>query len=408
MADSELIVRLRGENSDLKAKLAEVTNASKSSADGMGASFKSALSSIASAIGITFSVATVVNFAKQSIQAFSDSEAAAASLANTVANMGGSAGMASGLQNMLDNMKQMSGFGDEDLSAAFRDLYVQTGNTGEATRALNVAMNMAAIYHTSVAEAAGKVWLVMNGMTRTMRDYGMVTRDGATAEDYLAELGQKMAGGLSTNLDTVDGKVRKLKTSWDTLKESVGGAIAPAILPGMEKLSNFFNGVALAKEWDDYLNTLDANGRRRMIGMGATMGDAWIQNFLDAIKGGTDGSDVWSDVGTGQHHTPLPASSITPPVTTVTNVFRAAWDSISMVGGNLPELTKYIGNLRQASKLNLDVNINIKGGGSIPAGTSPKKAADTIAQAAAPKIAAVITHGQGLNLGGGMGNKVAE
>ena len=90
MADSELIVRLRGENADLKSKLKEVTNASKTSASGMASAFKSSLGSIASAIGVTFSVAAVVNFTKQSVQAFMESERAAVSLKNAIGNLGGS------------------------------------------------------------------------------------------------------------------------------------------------------------------------------------------------------------------------------------------------------------------------------------------------------------------------------
>ena len=412
MADSELIVRLRGENSDLKAKLAEVTNASKGTASGMDSVFKSALGSIASAIGVTFSIAAVVNFGKASVQAFSESQAAATSLANTISNMGGSSGMQKSIQSMVDNLERMSGFDDSDISGAFRDLYTQTGNSAKATEALNVAMDMAAIEHTTVAAAAQNVHNVMLGLSRSMKNYGMTVREGASDMDYLRELGQKMAGGLSTNLDTVDGKTRKLRTSFDGLKESIGAALAPSITPIVEGLSKFFDNIQLTNDWNEMLWTTGYENFDTLSKLGKEMGAEWRRSFLEAMNGDESLTDVSVgafDKSSKGKSVAFDPASIASATTSTANAFKAAWGSINMVGGNLPELTKYIGNLRQAStikqKVTVDVQMTINGGSVTVKNATP--VANAIAKAVAPAVQQAVTHGQGWTpptaIGGGLG-----
>ena len=415
MADSELIVRLRGENTDLKNKLKEVTDVSKTSASGMSSAFTTSLSSIASAIGVTFSVAAVVNFAKQSVQAFSESERAATSLKNVISNLGGSDVQATGLQSMVDSLEEMSGFDDAEISAALRDLMVQTGNSAKATEALKVAMDLSASSGDSLATSSQKVFQVMSGMTRSMREFGMTTREGASDMDYLRELGEKMSGSLGANLDTLDGKMRRMKTSWDNVKESLGAAIAPIVIPGLDKLTNFLQGVNLAQQWDAYLNTLDEDGRRRMTGIGATMGEEWIKNFLANVNGVSP--DLWDNAVFGQQPgtAPIVNDSIYKPVTesitkagkeaaaTIKDAFKASWEPITLMGGNLPELTKYIGNLRQAGnikqKVTVDVQMTINGGSVTVKNASP--VAKAIAKTIVPAVQAAITHGSGWTPGGG-------
>jgi hypothetical protein len=400
VADAELIVRLRGENADLKAKLKEVTDASKGTASGMSSAFTGALSSIASAIGITFSVSAIVNFGKASVQAFMDSERAATALSNTMKNMGADSGQAAGIASMVDNLERMSGFDDAQLSAAFQDLMIQTGNSAKATEALNVAMDLSASSGDSLATSAQKVFQVMSGMTRSMREFGMTTREGATDMDYLRELGQKMSGSLAANLTTLDGQTRQLKTSWDNLKEAIGKALAPIVGPAMDKMSSIFDKVSLNDEWTSYLWTLeDPKQFDQLRKLGQSMGDAWKRSFLDSINGG---SDLWDYSVFGQKSgTQTIQSSIYKPdtsaITSAANAFKAAWSPISMTGGNLPELTKYIGNLRQANtikqKVTVDVQMTINGGSVTVKNANP--VANAIAKAVAPAVQQAVTHGQG-------------
>lgn len=414
MADSELIVRLRGENADLKSKLKEVTDASKTSASGMASSFKSALGGIASAIGVTFSVKAIVDFTKQSVQAFMESERAAVSLKNAIGNLGGSGIQAGGLQDMVDSLEQMSGYDDADISAALKDLMVQTGNSAKATQALKVAMDLSASSGDSLATSGQKVFQVMSGMTRSMREFGMTTREGASDMDYLRELGDKMAGSLSANLDTLDGKARRMKTSWDNVKESLGEAIAPIVIPGLEGLAKIFDNLTLTTDWNAYLWTLyGTTDFDTMKKLGSKMGNEWKKSFLGDVNGT---SDLWDNAIFGQQPgtAPVVNSTIYKPDTsgittaaktaaaTIKDAFKASWSPITLMGGNLPELTKYIGNLRSAGnirqKVSVDVQMTVNGGSVTVKNSSP--VAKAIAKTIVPAIQQAITHASGWKPGG--------
>ena len=453
MADSELIVRLRGENADLKSKLKEVTDASKTSASGMASSFKSALGGIASAIGITFSAKVVVDFAKQSVQAFAETERAASSLRNVISNMGGSAGQGSGMVEMADSLERMSGFDDADIMSAMQELIVETGSESKATLALNVALDMAAARHMTLNEAQQKVFQVMSGLTRTMRTFGMTARDDATDMDYLRELGSKMAGGLSTNMDTLDGKFRMATNSVDNFKEAIGTRLRNAVSNSSSWITQLFNSMSDNINIEEGLKSVfgDTATVPFMEELGLTYGKSWLKGYVEAMTGGGQGHDVgWvgtvvptTDFGTtaadanadlqskfySLTHSTLQISlkSIDTQVAayraagadevsiakwaaaarvqayktaadaakgtanTITDAFKAAWQPISLMGGNTGELTKYIGNLRQTGKVTLSVEVEVKGSGAKLTKPDAKKVADAVA----PVVAAAVTHGSG-------------
>lgn len=427
MADSELIVRLRGENSDLKSKLAEVTNASKTSANSMASNFKSSLGTIASAIGITFSVAAIINFGKQSVMAFAETERAAVSLKNVISNMGGTEAQGGGMVNMADSLERMSGFDDADIMGALQELTVQTGSGAKASAALAVAMDVAAARGISLKEAGNQVFMVMSGLSRSMRQFGMTTRDGATDMDYLRELGTKMAGGLATNLGVLDGRLRITTNAFDNLKEAIGSTLAVSVTAGGGMIANLLNGISGIISSNAVFATMFGTAigdkdRALMQRLGNQYGQAWLNGYADVLSGKT----VEHDVGW--------AASITPPAdfgnaapkvigtgtgiatgaaagTAMAKAFQASWSPINLMGGNLPELTKYIGNLRQVStatvhhKVVVDVQMTVTGGKVTVKNTTP--VAQAIAKVVAPAVQAVITHGQGWTpptaIGGGLG-----
>lgn len=311
MGNNEEWIILKADIEDVKAKLDQIGQKTANTGTSMTSSILPSLGKIASAMGVAFSVKAVIDFAKQSIKAFTESEAAAASLANTISNLGGSKQMADQLQGMVDSMEQLSGFDDADISVAFRELYTQTGSAEKATQALNVAMNMAAKEHTSVATAATTVHNVMLGLSRTMKNYGMVTREGATDMDYLRELGSKMAGGLATNLDTLDGRLRLTTNSFDNLKEAIGATLAASVTAGGGMIANLLNSLASQINIDAEMGKLFGTAlfdkeRLLMSQLGATMGKAWLESYVATIQGKTQEHDVgW-------------AASIAPPSTTAT------------------------------------------------------------------------------------------
>jgi hypothetical protein len=377
----------------------------------MASSFKSALGTIGGAIGVAFSVRAVVDFAKQSVMAFAETERAAVSLKNVISNMGGPEAQGTGMVAMADSLERMSGFNDVDIMGALQELTVQTGSGAKASEALAVAMDVAAARGISLKEAGNQVFMVMSGLSRSMRQFGMTTRDGATDMDYLRELGGKMAGSLSTNLETLDGKFRMTTNAVDNLKEAIGNRLKGVVADAADWLPRMLNGLSTAMNIDQALK--DVFGNTKSVSMieawGAYYGEAWLQGYVDTLQG----NDNWIDAGmkgTMKYSTGFGNSEPTvvgsTAGTAMAKAFQASWSPISLMGGNLPELTKYIGNLRQAStikqKVTVDVEMTINGGSVTVKNGSP--VAKAIVKAIVPAVQAAITHGQGWKPGSGGGD----
>jgi hypothetical protein len=351
-----------------------------------------------------------------------ESERAAVSLQNVIGNLGGSGIQADGLQNMVNSLEQMSGYDDADIAASLQDLMVQTGNSAKATQALRVAMDLSAASGETLATSGQKVFQVMSGMTRSMREFGMTTRDGATDMDYLRDLGDKMSGSLGANLETLDGKARRMKTSWDNVKESLGAAIAPIVIPGLEGLVKIFDDLTLTTDWNAYLWTLyGTTDFDTMKKLGSKMGSEWKKSFLGDVNGT---SDLWDNSVFGQQPgtAPVVNSNIYEPDTsgittaaktaaeTIKDAFKASWSPITLMGGNLPELTKYIGNLRSAGNIRQKVTVDVQmtiNGGAVPV-KNPTAVGKKIAETVAPAVMQAITHASGWKPSGGTSYKETE
>jgi hypothetical protein len=388
-----------------------------------------ALRTIGLAIGVTFSVRAIINFGKQAVTAFADAEAAAASLKNTVSNMGGTDVQATGLQSWVDSMEKMSGFTGDELSKALETLIVQTGSGAKAQQAMSVAMDIAAAKGISLAEAGNKVYLVMTGMTRTMKEFGMKTRDGATDMDYLKTLGEKMAGGLSTNLDTMSGKLRITTDAVHGLKEAFGQALAASVTSGAGWIANMLNGISQFMSTQSIFGAIFGTSifntdRKLMNELGNKYGQEWLAGYANALSGKTQEHDVGFAASLPA---PTAFTSIAPTIVgaittagttaaaTIKDAFKASWSPITLMGGNLPELTKYIGNLRSVSattihhKVAVDVQMTVTSGSVVVKNTTP--VAKAIVKAIVPAVQAAITHGAGwtpptlgIGFSGGLGN----
>jgi len=312
-------------------------------------------------------------------------------------------------------------------------------------------MDIVAARGGTLAEASNKVYLIMTGMTRSMKEFGMTTRDGATDMDYLRELGGKMAGSLSSNLGTVSGNMRLTTNAIDNLKEAMGKQLANPFaqvsagvvafsqtlvaMIGVSSTSvSALNEVALVGAYVGKF-FYDAAMTTKLFAM--ALAQLSPQNWFDKSKWTAFGDlfNTWADAGVAAEDTinniklGVPQEGITRQIealkalldsvgsstptvigaglgtsmgTAMAKAFQASWSPISLMGGNLPELTKYIGNLRQASvvkqKVTVDVEMTINGGSVVVKNSSPVTKA--IVKTIIPAIQAAITHGQGWKPGG--------
>jgi len=121
-------------------------------------------------LGVTFSLAAIVNFGKASVRAFMDAEREAAVLANTMKNLG--LGFDSGrVSAYIDNLGRLYGITGDQGVPAMQALLSATGSVTKSQELMNTAMNIAAANNIGVAEAAKGLSQAYLGNRKALNQY---------------------------------------------------------------------------------------------------------------------------------------------------------------------------------------------------------------------------------------------
>jgi hypothetical protein len=190
------------------------------------------------------------------------------------------------------------------------------------------------------------------------------------------------------------------------LKEAIGNRLRGVVADAAGWLPTMLSGMATSINNEEVLRGIFKDDAR-LVAMiqfrGAYYGEAWMKGYMDTISGANNWLDVGMKgnmtypTGFGDSAPKVIGEDATAAASAIKNAFKSAWEPISLMGGNLPELTKYIGNLRQASdirqKVTVDVQMTVNGGSVTVRNASP--VANAIAQVIVPAVQAAVTHGAG-------------
>lgn len=124
----------------------------------------------------------------------------------------------------------------QDDEAASQAISALTQITGSATVALDqmgLVLDLAAAKHLSLESSAELIGRAYEGNTATLARYGIVVREGASAEETLAQIQQQVAGQAEASATTYG----RLREEFSNLTDEIGGTageFAPllAMLPG--------------------------------------------------------------------------------------------------------------------------------------------------------------------------------
>lgn len=421
MANEELWLTLRADIEDIKGKLNEVTMHSNATANSMSSTFTTAAKQISGVLGAAFSVQKIVNFAKQSINAFAETEYSAMALDNVLKNLGVSDKGINSIESAVDQLEKLSSFDDSEIRSALSNTVVQLGDVDMSLKVVNVAMEVARAKNISLADATQKLSLGLLGNTRGLKDLGINVKDfgeaaSLTATDKLEILNTVMGkvGGSMTDFgETVKGVQAASTTAFENLKEEIGENLSGIT----EYLSSFATGfvesitipLTLTDEFTTSLDNAQEAGRI-FAKVGLQIGEAFslagnfiataafaITHFGDVLRGNTDIGDiiteqwdewkthwdnVWEDFNKAPEENAKNTSKAVQDLVTnlkgelgnfentltdfsniATDAFEPLWKPITLQGGNLPELARFVGNLRYApvvkKKTEFEVNINI-------------------------------------------------
>jgi hypothetical protein len=426
MAEETWVI-LKADIEDIKNKLDLIAGKSTLTGNTMAINWASVAMKIGTALGIAFSTRAIINFGKQAETVFEESTLSALRLTTVLKNVGVSPEGIASIHSAIENLSKLSLYKTDELNSVLNDLVRRFGNVGVAIKALPVIIEGSKAGIGDLTTTANELVLgIQNALAgiqsggRGLKDFGITVTKGKSALDLLDEALSKVSGSATEVNKTIGGTLA-LKLAYHDLQETVGSKLSPAmqgfssglatqigLMIGAsvtskeykETLSNAFEGIGnrvglvtrglindmtilisglgvvydfISLQWDKMEG--DAKTFKEAIG---NVGKAWEGN-LDPIEKTKSGADdvstkmkEWEDEVTkfvqGLGLIPTNIDNATNSA----DKFKAAWASIKIEGMNVPELTKFVGNLNMAvaipkipivkpPPLNVKVSVEIHG-----------------------------------------------
>lgn len=143
---------------------------------------------------------------------------------------------------------KLLGVTDDELRPAFAQLARATKSTTKATDLMNKALDISASTGkpllTVVTALQKSYGGNMTALQRLAPEYREMIKKGASFEEVMRQLGETTRGAAADAADTAAGKFKRLKTSLDETKESIGAALLPVIEEAMPYLISMSNWAA--------------------------------------------------------------------------------------------------------------------------------------------------------------------
>ncbi|MDR2426477.1 MAG: hypothetical protein LBD46_04785 [Endomicrobium sp.] len=202
-----------------------------------------AFSDMAKKVAAAFSVAMIVRFGVSTVKAFGEAQQAVNKLSASLNNVGITSKTALvDFQNFATEMQNFTGLSDETIQNAlalatnFGLFGQQAKDTVKAAHALSLGLGM------DLNSAMMLLVKAAEGNTDMLGRYGLgIAKTGDKAKDFEEVLRNvnKRFGELATaNADTLLVKTKALSEAWGDLKETIGGAIAPALTDILKTLND--------------------------------------------------------------------------------------------------------------------------------------------------------------------------
>jgi hypothetical protein len=132
-------------------------------------------------------------------------------------------------------------FDDELQMDALSRLIQMTGDQADAIKLLADAQDVSRGTGKDLVSTAVMLGKVYNGNTAAAKRFGIAIDKNATSQQVLAEIERRYAGQADAYAQTTAGRVERLSTSWDNLKEAAGSALASGgMVSSLDILSSKF------------------------------------------------------------------------------------------------------------------------------------------------------------------------
>lgn len=225
MTAEELILKIKADVSDFESSMGKMKETSQKATNDINSQFKQ----VASQIGLAFGIGAIVKFAKESVNAFKETEQSAMLLDHTLKTIGVSDSQIAQVEQFVNTLEQTTHYDDSEIRKALQDLTLKFGDANVAMKVLTVSMEASRARGEDLATTTSKISLGLLGNTRALKEYGIVANDNMSQMEVLNAIYEKTSGSIATFGDTAAGASENLKISLGNLKETIGSSLTPAI-----------------------------------------------------------------------------------------------------------------------------------------------------------------------------------
>jgi len=200
-----------------------------------------------------FGSIALVNFGKNAVNAFIESEKAAAKLRTTVSNLGLEFEQP-GIETYLKNLSLQFGIVDENLIPGFQRLLIVTKDVAQAQSLFNTALNVSAGTGkdlTAVSTSLSKAYLGDNAaLGRLGVGLSKAQLKSASFLEVQRTLNANFAGQAAAAVEGYAGSMAKLTVAVDESKEAIGKGLLDALaaLSGSNSIDTFTTKMVNAAE----------------------------------------------------------------------------------------------------------------------------------------------------------------
>lgn len=190
---------------------------------------------LAKSLLAVYSAQKLYSYAKSSVKAFAEDEKAAASLGQTLKNLGLAYGANVGTVNgFISRLEMQTGVLDDELRPAMDRLLRATGDVTKSQELLALALDIAAGTGKSVTQVSQSLQKAYLGQTQALGRLGVGLSKAELQSSSFATIQERLnvlfAGQAATAADTYAGSLAKLTIAGNNAKETIGKGLVDAFV----------------------------------------------------------------------------------------------------------------------------------------------------------------------------------
>jgi hypothetical protein len=190
---------------------------------------------LAKSLLAVYSAQKLYSYAKSSVKAFAEDEKAAASLGQTLKNLGLAYGSNAGTVNgFISRLEMQTGVLDDELRPAMDRLLRATGNVTKSQELLGLALDISAGTGKSLTQVSQSLQKAYLGQTQALGRLGVGLSKAELETSSFAEIQDRLnvlfAGQAATAADTYAGSLARLTVAGNNAKETIGKGLVDAFV----------------------------------------------------------------------------------------------------------------------------------------------------------------------------------